>query len=125
MSTAIEEPPLTVGKLQPRRLPTDTPEFVTITTLAKTPEGKPDRHRTVGIFGDVPSARVILDGDYGDLNEAGYYPYAVIECFRYGLYPLGTEPEWYEYKSGTWVKIEAAPFERPVIKHQPHFATIG
>ena len=69
------------------------------------------RQRTVGLFGNLEHAQKILDGDYGDLNEAGWYPWAIIEQIEFGLYPE-MEPSgalFYEYDGNGWKKLDGIP----------------
>ncbi len=42
--------------------------------------------RTVGLFETEAEAVRVFDKNLGDLNEAGYYPLAVIERIEWGLY---------------------------------------
>ena len=59
--------------------------FATITTLAisegdsdaSLEPGDPFKNRTVGIFPNRDAAIGVLEKNYGDLNEEGYYPYAI------------------------------------------------
>lgn len=46
-----------------------------------------DRCRTVGFYHDLPTAKKTVEENIGDLWEAGWYPYAVVEAVEPGLYP--------------------------------------
>jgi hypothetical protein len=69
--------------------------------------------RTVGLFHTVEDAISIAHGNCGDINEAGYYPYVVIERVEIGcLYPgIGIEERvwmrWDEELDG-YVKFDGA-----------------
>lgn len=69
------------------------------------------RRRTVGIFAAPEEAEAALANNYGDLAEAGWYRWAVIEEVRAGLYPGGREHQWWEYdkKADRWEKREGRP----------------
>ena len=73
--------------------------------------------RTVGFFPTKEEAIEILENNYGDLNEAGWYPWAVIEEIEDGLYPFDVHIEekqiffeWNEKKE-TWQKIDDYPLK--------------
>jgi hypothetical protein len=64
----------------------DTFMIYAITTIRI--ENEMPRVRTVGVFTSLQHAEEVLDNNWGDLNEAGYYPWAVIESVEEGLYPI-------------------------------------
>lgn len=64
------------------------------------------RHRTVGLFWKKEDAFDILHHNYGDLWEAGYYPYAVVEEVGEGLYPLKINHWFFEYHNEQEVYVE-------------------
>lgn len=71
-------------------------------------------HRTVGFFEDKKNAEYCLEHDVGGLNEAGYYPWAVIEKIPEGLYPIPEqyESEFWEWKGkidGHWERMKKPP----------------
>jgi len=94
-------------------------EIYTITTLNITEEAerldginfKEYRDRCVGFFFSLNAAKLCVLNDYGDLNEAGYYNYLVIERLSEGLYPgCGRsdeeQSEWWfkrDYELNKWV----------------------
>lgn len=56
--------------------------------------------RTVGYMFNFGDAHHLLTNNACDLNEAGFYPLAVIECFGEGIYPCTHEEyeaTWYEW----------------------------
>ncbi len=57
--------------------------------------------RTVGWFPSPEEAVEIVEGNYGDLEEQGYYKYAVIEKQECGLYPTEyiDESVWLEFEA--------------------------
>lgn len=55
------------------------------------------RSRCVGYFSDVEAAKKVVYNNYGDIHEAGYYNYCVIERIEEGLYQFDTNPLWYEW----------------------------
>ena len=83
-----------------------------VTTIGKV-QKEASRIRTVGIWADKAQALDILKKNFGDLNEAGYYPWAVIELCPFGLYPVFDEEKhpqtWFEFKDGAWVKLDKIP----------------
>lgn len=92
-------------------------------------------YRTVGLFKRRSQAFYILRKDIGDLDEAGYYQYAVIEPLPLTLYPTN-KPEdrlWFEHHRDTnrWVQLPAEPEEITAIYRTmgaggvPSWATIG
>lgn len=50
--------------------------------------------RCIGFYERIVNARGILGKD---LDEAGYYKYAVIEKFSPGWYPYSRSEEWYQF----------------------------
>jgi hypothetical protein len=68
----------------------------------------PSRSRTVGVFKAFVDAVEVLSADMGDLNEAGYYHYAVIETITWGLYPIPKEQKVWKYDGG-WEHCETLP----------------
>lgn len=82
------------------------PTYAALTTVSRETVGPGGsfRHRTVGVFRTAGDAVEVLAGDYGDLNEAGYYTHAVLETLPFGLYPTcrrvrdDSEEQWFEYR---------------------------
>ena len=54
-------------------------------------------NRCVGYFSELDLAIDMVKNNAGDLNEAGYYPYAVIEYVEEGLYRYDQHPMWFKY----------------------------
>ena len=70
------------------------------------------RYRTVGVFSELEQATAIAEKNSGDLCEAGWYNWLVIEKMPYGLYPIPEEIIWYEWigkEDGCWRRIEGVP----------------
>lgn len=66
--------------------------------------------RTVGVFATLAEARKIVSYNRGDLEESGYYAYAVIESVPMGLYALDREQWWYVYAGGNrWRRLSHVP----------------
>lgn len=99
-----------------------------ITTYRRTPDRQLGNRvvrnrRTVGLFPTQEEALTIVEGNYGDLEEAGWYQYAVVEPIAFGLYPINDAAErvWYEFcrpadppetdqtNTGRWVKLTQCP----------------
>lgn len=57
--------------------------------------------RCVGYFSNLDDATDVVIHNACDLNEAGYYPYAVIENVGEGLYRYDQSPIWYKYNETT------------------------
>lgn len=118
-----------------KRLDPNEPTFYALTTL--TPDERERRlglrHRTVGIFQTLQEAAEVLEKNYGDLNEAGEYNYAVIEEMPYHLYPsvrIKTQ-WWYRWEGaaeGRWVMCLNGPpawTGEGNFKHFANWASIG
>ena len=56
-------------------------------------------YRCVGYVSELKDAIEIVKNNSGDLNEAGYYPYAVIENIEEGIYQYDQDPLWFKYNS--------------------------
>ena len=78
------------------------------------------RAATVGLFSTPDAAEVALREDWGDLDEAGYYQFAVIEpvaldCvypFFSGSYAPEDTPRWWEHggrDNDQWFPIDGEP----------------
>jgi len=71
--------------------------------------------RTVGYYPTQEKAIRCVENDWGDLDEAGWYGYAVIERVDSGLYPTidSEESLWYHYdhEEDKWKSLPAAPEE--------------
>jgi hypothetical protein len=70
--------------------------------------------RTVGFFAKKEDASYCLEHDVGSLNEAGYYPWAVVEKIPEGLYPMPSQEdnefwEWVGREDGHWQIMQATP----------------
>ena len=89
--------------------------------------------RTVGLFKTDKEAFVILDNDRGDLNEAGFYPFAIVEQVEFGLYPERILIAAYEYernehrnRANAWKKCSTNhPIVGRFLKTCTGFALIG
>ena len=53
--------------------------------------------RCVGWYSDFSEAEVAVLENRCDLNEAGCYPYAIVETVEEGLYPSGLPRKLYRY----------------------------
>lgn len=54
-------------------------------------------NRCVGYYENEQDAIDAVIHNSDDLNEAGFYPYAVIENVAEGLYRYDQSPMWFEY----------------------------
>ena len=59
--------------------------------------------RCVGYVSKLEDAINIVKNNNGDLNEAGYYPYAVIENIKEGIYQYDQSPMWFVFNDDTEV----------------------
>ena len=66
--------------------------------------------RAVGYFHKFEDADVALRDNVMDINECGYYPYAVIEPVEEGIYMHPREEHWYRYNKE---KDQYEPCEKP------------
>jgi len=67
------------------------------------------RSRTVGVFSSQQEAEDVLIENLGDLNEAGYYPYAVVEKIKTGLYPNPEQMSVWRFMNVNWLQCVAHP----------------
>jgi hypothetical protein len=69
--------------------------------------------RTVGYYFALPDAIDCIEHNRGDLEEAGWYRWAVIDQVPEGLYGIGGEkmdPIWFEYVGDDrWERIDVSP----------------
>lgn len=54
-------------------------------------------HRAVGFFHEFESAEYALVNNIMDINECGYYPFAVIEEVEPGFYTYPRKELWYQW----------------------------
>lgn len=73
------------------------------------------RYRTVGFFDSKKDAFKILYGNCWDLWEAGYYPYAVIEEVKEGLYLPSISHWFFEYDREKDGYIETEELWEPLV----------
>ena len=67
--------------------------------------------RTVGYFEDLEKAKQCVKENWGDLCEAGYYEYAVIEDVELGIYQsYKSNPIFYKWNDKD---LEYQEIERP------------
>lgn len=82
----------------------------TITTITSLSSKRDSR--TVGFYRSLEDADECLKNDWGSLDEAGYYRYAIIERVMEGLYNLHNSDkkrEWWhkrDCKFNAWYPIE-------------------
>lgn len=58
-------------------------------------------NRCVGYYANEQDAIDAVTYNACDLNEAGYYPYAIIENVEEGLYQYDQSPIWFKYNEDT------------------------
>ena len=68
-----------------------------VTTFAKQEDNRIVRQRSVGYFEQKEEAFYAVHHNVGDLNEAGYYPYATIEETEEGIYPIPANFWFFEW----------------------------
>ena len=66
--------------------------------------------RAVGYFHSFENADAALRDNVMDINECGYYPYAVIEPVEEGIYMHPREEHWYRYSKE---KDQYEPCKKP------------
>jgi len=79
--------------------------------------------RTVGCYTKQEDAFEVIEKNYANLNESGYYPWAVIEGLDEGIYPYATEERqfffrWAGKDNGKWIKCQ---FSREVKKYMKKY----
>ena len=57
--------------------------------------------RCVGYVSKLEEAIDIVENNYADLDEAGYYPYIVIENVKEGIYQYDQNPIWFKFNEDT------------------------
>jgi hypothetical protein len=57
--------------------------------------GERSDFRAVGWYPTLKQAQAAVMGNYGDIEEAGFYKWAVIEKLHWGLYPYDLKANWY------------------------------
>jgi len=113
----------------PKAAPKDEPErsVYAVTTYRREPEHPwPWSARTVGLFPDKRSAELCVEENQGDLDEGGWYAWAIVEQVRLGLYPTSAESAvFFRFAVGVrrWFRLEAKPPELP--DDLASFHTIG
>ena len=73
------------------------------------------QNRSVGFYFDKEDAIEAIENNELDINESGYYPYAVLERVRRGCYCDSLEIIWYKWKNGKYVRLDLNPF--PMIRN--------
>jgi len=69
--------------------------------------------RTVGWYSELKDAEECVEKNYCDIYEDGYYPFAVIEEVKEGIYPIpGESEQWYEWDKSKeqYIKCEKPEF---------------
>lgn len=83
------------------------------------------RKRTVGLYATLEKAQEALNKNWGGLNEAGWYPWAVIESVEFGLCPHHAQTQvFYEYWRGEnegWRQLPAMPVRIEKFMEDHHF----
>lgn len=84
---------------------------ITTIRLKKDYRGFPFDCRTVGLASTPENAMTLVSGNYGDIYEQGYYPWAVVEQIRLDMvYPMDRHPQWYKWEGtpddGRYVKFD-------------------
>lgn len=78
-----------------------------------------DDSRCVGYVTSLEEAKDIVENNRYDLNEAGCYPYAVIENIPAGIYHYDFEPLWFKFNDETekYDEIDFSPdfIEQPTV----------
>jgi len=101
---------------------TERPSVFFLTTIGWDQKTQQSRSRCVGWFSTFEDAEEHVLNNYGDIEEAGYYRWAVIEKMECGLYPTAyyEENHWYEFvakndNADGWDphNVTAVPIDRP------------
>lgn len=67
----------------------------------------PQEYRTVGYYPTLEEAREAVETNACDIYEAGYYPYAMIEDVKPGLYgSADSHPIFFEWKIDGYKEVE-------------------
>jgi hypothetical protein len=96
----------------------DVPHVWAMTTYRRTADKSIGRRvirdrRTVGLYPTAAEAIAHVLHNCGDLEEAGWYQYAVVEPIALGLYPMNdpAERSWFEFSltEELWVPLSSIP----------------
>ena len=75
-------------------------------------------NRSVGHAETYKEAEEWITDNVMDINEAGYYPYTVVEAYKPGIYMYGMEPIFFEWDTSCtirrdkgYVKLDDTPEE--------------
>ena len=73
--------------------------FISTFTKLKPADVGPDRRdiRSVGFLADKDKAIKAVESNAGDINEAGFYPLALVETLNEGIYPKTVSTVWFEW----------------------------
>jgi hypothetical protein len=66
----------------------------------------------VGWYPTYQEAYDCVVGNYGDIYEAGWYPYALIEAIEPGLYRHDFDATWFEWMNHHYVEIDEPEFSK-------------
>lgn len=74
-------------------------------------EDHPEERSTVGLFQDSADAFEALEHNWGDLNEGGWFPWAIVEEMEFGLYPdlIFVAAYLFDQEGGEWRKCPGMP----------------
>jgi hypothetical protein len=96
----------------------EAPPVWAVTTYRRTADKRIGRRvirdrRTVGLYPSSAEAVTHVLHNCGDLEEAGWYQYAVVEPIALGLYPINdpVERSWFEFSltAELWVPLTGIP----------------
>ena len=86
--------------------------ITTLTKLKPTHSGHEARaSRCVGYLLNKDEAIEAVKANAGDINEAGYYPFCVVETLGEGIYPNTISTAWFEWDQdkGGYQEIDGPP----------------
>ncbi|MBO9428218.1 hypothetical protein [Sulfitobacter sp. R18_1] len=86
--------------------------ITTLTKLKPTESGIETRYpRCVGYLFNQEEAIEAVKANAGDINEAGYYPFCVVETLGEGIYPNTISTVWFEWDQdkGGYQEIDGPP----------------
>jgi len=68
-----------------------------------------DRNRCVGFYHELETAIKAVEDNEMDINEMGYYHYAVVEKVNIGIYNFEMEEHWFKW----WPEKGYVPIDKP------------
>ena len=94
---------------------TQSDSFYALTTLRKREnDASIIEYKKIGIFKTIKEIHNIFQLDIGDISEAGFFSWALIEECPYGLYMYSYYEEWWTHQDGLWIPYRDGDHTTPL-----------